>query len=502
MTPYETLSAQDQEAIASYIRHYASGNYYDGFLSLSKSLSYWNDAKQDYLYPLLGNNLTLSKSISIEITPQIVASKIAELHLTSSPFVQALTTRLREEVNPLEPLPAWYAALRSLFTNSDNLALGTYRGDSYSFTLNNQPFHLHKGERITKISHKLAEIYGLQDSYEPFRIGLSKATGEKVRESVLHLSIHPLDFMAMSDNNHGWTSCMRWRDEPGCYREGTLDCMNSPYALLAYLADEEDPMELPNGNFWNNKIWRELFIVHPELGIFGVKGYPYANAALESATVSWLRSLAEENLDWNFQNAEPIPYDNKGWNINENHYNLSINWDYMYDDTFTANTFHYACLLEGIDTCIALDLSGTVRCIICGDYLPENDNNSGMGVVCCDAHAGGNYCWNCGDRIHSSDGYEPLSNGEVVCIYCWENHAIYCPAQDEYCWDDDTVEVALVEDGCEYGDENWPTITFSYDSINYLDRSKFATSTAHRTPYGDYYLYASEVLKDATRRLW
>lgn len=504
------LTSQDREAITSYIRHYASNTYYCGPLDLDNvSLRYWREAKEQYLYPLLGNELHISKPIQLSVSRGEKVAKINKLALTAHPFVQSLReclgvdAREQRSDDAFATFPEWYSPLLNSFSWATTLASGTYNGEAYSFTLREQPFHLHKNERITKLGRKLAKIYNLQSDFEDFRIQLSKVTGEKVRDGVLHLSIHPLDFATMSDNNNGWTSCMRWREDPGCYREGTLDCMNSPYALLAYLEDADHPMPLPDGHSWNNKVWRELFIVHPEWGIMGIKGYPYANAALESETVSWLRSLAEENLDWGFVNEVPVPYTYpRGWMVGEHTYTANFTWNYMYDDTFSANTYHYACLLDGAQLQNNyFYFSGTVRCIICGDYLPDSEGD-GMGVVCCQEHAGHATCWNCGDWLRPSDDYETLGNGECVCQYCWDNHAIWCPAQEEYCWDDDTVEVALVEDGCEYGDEQWPTITCSYDYISHLPPREFAVRQAHRTGYRDYYLYVSEVIDENTRGLW
>ena len=42
----------------------------------------------------------------------------------------------------------------------------------------------------------------------------------------------------MSDNDYGWDSCMGWMNE-GEYRLGTVEMMNSPCIVVAYIDGEE-----------------------------------------------------------------------------------------------------------------------------------------------------------------------------------------------------------------------------------------------------------------------
>ena len=97
---------------------------------------------------------------------------------------------------------------------------------------------------------------------DKMRNEISEVTNQNVKKASFVLSIHPLDFMTMSDNNNGWQSCMSWQDE-GCYCMGTVEMMNSPYVVVAYLKAKND---MPIGSHysgytWNNKKWRELFII-------------------------------------------------------------------------------------------------------------------------------------------------------------------------------------------------------------------------------------------------
>ena len=128
----------------------------------------------------------------------------------------------------------------------------------------------------------------------------------------LCLSIHPMDYMTMSDNDNNWQSCMNWMNN-GDYRLGTVECMNSPYVLVAYLHNPNHSMSI--GPYeWNSKHWRELFIIHPEM-ISEVKGYCFQDENLTNTILMWIKELAHNNLDWDYDNDEinvtdtnPIPF--------------------------------------------------------------------------------------------------------------------------------------------------------------------------------------------------
>ena len=79
----------------------------------------------------------------------------------------------------------------------------------------------------------------LMESYDDFRCKHSVITNDKVVNSTLVFSIHPLDFMTMSDNRLNWESCMSWM-ENGCYSLGTVEMMNSNNVICVYLKSNTD----------------------------------------------------------------------------------------------------------------------------------------------------------------------------------------------------------------------------------------------------------------------
>jgi hypothetical protein len=96
------------------------------------------------------------------------------------------------------------------------------------------------GMKFMKALGKVVEAYNLdQEMFEEFRIAHSQILNDKKLSGRLCLSIHPLDYMTMSDNESDWGSCMSWR-EGGCYRRGTVEMMTSPVVVVAYLKSEID----------------------------------------------------------------------------------------------------------------------------------------------------------------------------------------------------------------------------------------------------------------------
>lgn len=76
-------------------------------------------------------------------------------------------------------------------------------------------------------------------------------------QGILGISVHPLDFLTMSENNCGWRSC---QSLDGDYRAATISYMMDDCTIVCYLRSEnlEHLQCLPDGMVWNNKKWRML----------------------------------------------------------------------------------------------------------------------------------------------------------------------------------------------------------------------------------------------------
>ena len=78
----------------------------------------------------------------------------------------------------------------------------------------------------------------------------------------------------MSTNDYNWNSCMDWTGS-GEYRRGTVEMMNSPMVICAYLKSDVQQMHF-NGYEWPSKKWRAWIVVNKD-AILCNRNYPYTN---------------------------------------------------------------------------------------------------------------------------------------------------------------------------------------------------------------------------------
>jgi hypothetical protein len=174
------------------------------------------------------------------------------------------------------------------------LATNRWDGDTFIVPFpDGTTFKVQHGTKVSKAIGKIAKAFEMpNEQFEAFRIACSQGMNQKEITGNLTLSIHPLDYMTMSDNSCCWSSCMSWI-EKGCYRQGTVEMMNSPMVIVAYITADDKVLKISSNQEWNSKKWRELFIVTPDI-ICNILGYPYRNANISQAAISLIKELAEE----------------------------------------------------------------------------------------------------------------------------------------------------------------------------------------------------------------
>lgn len=90
----------------------------------------------------------------------------------------------------------------------------------------------------------------------------------------LCLSIHPLDYITISENNDNWRSCHALDGE---YRAGNLNYMADKTTVIAYLKHKEDSVLERLGSLeWNSKKWRCLLFISEYNNMIAMgKHYPF-----------------------------------------------------------------------------------------------------------------------------------------------------------------------------------------------------------------------------------
>lgn len=439
MTPYEALTAQDKEYITEYIEKWGGIN---SPIKLKAPLDYilreWNKSKQT-LFNIFGEKLMLEKEIQVEDGDN---KKIREIN---------------NYLNSTNPGTDFINSVRKLFTFN-----GTYFEDTYAtynltqakqlftnrvakeFNYRNKDGKIVKvpeGAKVMRVLQKIAKEFDLPD-FEIFRNHISRITEIRKSKIKFTLSIHPLDYMTMSDNANGWESCMNWTQGPGSYRAGTIEMMNSPMVVVAYITTK--PYYPANTSIeWTSKSWRELIIVHPNT-ICSVKSYPYYNIAFDKALVNWLADLVEEKTEWRYNRKKPQENlescsDIKAWQDKEdkdNYFLLHFETNEMYNDF--GNTDNYGIFSinppDNKYRTSTINYSGLMTCMCCGENGYWSDDTE---TVICEDCEPSIYCCCCDERVNINDAIEV--DGEWVCEDCYNDlHRCMC-CEDAHFEDDLTL---------------------------------------------------------------
>lgn len=417
----------------------------------------WDIRKSEYLAKLFGGELKITKHLNYK-------KSYEELQEELSDMMQEYSHYGRAGRNGHEFTRAWNTYMyknRFSFTDDqengfrrlmsdDCLITNTY--DGYSFevdTREGKKFRINRGCKTSKALGKLADIFDLP-GWEDFRICHSQILNQRDLGGDLTISIHPLDYITMSDNTYGWESCMSWEQEGG-YRQGTVEMMNSRSVVIAYLSGN-DEMRIGD-DYWNSKKWRQLFVVDHNV-IAGVKDYPYHNENLGLEVVKWLKELAAQNLGWNYE--EIIAHDFGGRKIHldylpveKNNFALDFQNGAMYND-FGCLDHHWMCFSTDIDpeeihgsnqewrnTYLPIYYSGYSQCMICGELSPDMEDESCLACESCQDRLRCDCCGEITSETWSVDGMQ-------LCECCWEHRVRECMSCGEEHYDENLSPIFVI----------------------------------------------------------
>lgn len=283
----------------------------------------------------------------------------------------------------------------------------------------------------------------LQENIEQCRLQHSRILNTVTMKGDLCLSIHPLDYITASDNNYGWDSCMAWMSGDnhnlGEYRLGTVEMMNSPIVVVAYLEGKTPFYPVRDSRTWSNKKWREFFIVDRNI-ISSIRGYPYAAIDLEQIIIKKLAAMAESigypKYQEEVQSSTNVTIgEHKVCFVTDNMYNDAMVWEKQaicssdpIFETFDMDNDEYV-----------INYSGVPLCINCGRPFQRLSDEADK--VNCEECEGGTRCAECHALICEDDGdYFDIGTSTychscvAVCDLCQEtvpvrdSHSIYVEA--------------------------------------------------------------------------
>lgn len=153
-------------------------------------------------------------------------------------------------------------------------------------------------------------------------------------EGELCLSIHPLDFLSLSENDANWRSC---HSLDGDYRAGNLSYLMDSSTIIAYIKSPTD-RTIPRFPFpWNNKKWRNLLFFDDGFTmIFAGRPYPFESfAALKKIEeVLKILPLFKYTMDTGWQYSQVAGLQIKRYDPKS---------DSFYIETVDGNDFYTDC---------------------------------------------------------------------------------------------------------------------------------------------------------------
>ena len=280
-------------------------------------------------------------------------------------------------------------------------------------------------------------------------------------EGTLCFSVHPLDYLSISNNAHNWRSCHALDGE---YRSGNLSYMLDSSTIICYLKSRED-MEISHFPFkWNSKKWRMLlFFSDNHDALFAGKQYPCScdealNIIREKTIDVFLFDKKSDDDFWkiiygrsrtwshwhndvlkhpgykeNNEDAEPfyIAYrvlERKIYAQYEliKHGRHSL----MFDDLTSSSTYiPYYCWAEDVQHPITFSIGKQVPCLKCGESHLDitcsmQCGNCRSDYDCCDDNT--ITCECCGNSYHEDDIYWDEQLGCYLCEDCRDNQIVEC----------------------------------------------------------------------------
>ena len=284
---------------------------------------------------------------------------------------------------------------------------------------------------------------------------------EKV-EGYLCFSVHPLDYLSISENTLNWRSCHAL---DGDYCAGNLQYMTDHCTVVCYLkSDKETYIPRFNGIPWNNKKWRMLlFFNETQDMIFAGRQYPFnvttslpvIHDNLSSNILKYPEWLFHWS-DWTNNNISTIiepsisnTSDEIKILLNKKYYYVGGSEPLMSLDNLIVepkNSLFYNDLLNShfytepyymMKKPITINgkerakffIGTQIKCPCCGKNILKNSSE----LICTECiNKIGNtdlidiFCTRCGRRIEDNEWYVEDGHGESICRECTSNYTSIC----------------------------------------------------------------------------
>ena len=455
---FDYLTEEDNRKIKNYVHTFAVEE--ECYVGNEKYLSYWAENNKK-LFHLLGGKLVYKVPYEYIKSEDAIGKEIKNLIDKPEGDFDTFYDFINDKVGTNKWLQGFN--IRQFWNNHIYTENKIFEELNLHNDDNAKILKIPAGCKPIRALQKILTYYGADkekfDALERFRIALSMITNDKKVKGNLCFSIHPLDFMTMSDNASDWQSCMSWKHE-GCYRLGTVEMMNSNNVICVYIENEKTPLEFGEDDHkdtWNNNRWRQLFYCTKEIIVSG-KSYPYYNEQITKDALQILRTLAFENwhrtYEFGIERYRDMIHLGSLYRMENNRYwirtktqakkhNIIFDSKAMYNDMFNDNNYQgYWCVRNKVKKNTIISYSGKAPCLCCMETVTTGNHNyddfdedaynnrydNADSLVCNDCMRG-HLCDNCGRFFKTL--YEAKTPGDSFmhhyCAGCWSAKIKKCP---------------------------------------------------------------------------
>lgn len=310
------------------------------------------------------------------------------------------------------------------------------------------------GQKTSRIINAICKKYGI-DKHPEYNARFAKLADSlnpmQVKRTAL-LSVHPCDYLEMSNRNNSWSSCHCL--DNGEYHGGTLSYMNDGYSMIFYTVDDDVTEEF----YAAPKRTRQVFCYNSGI-LLQSRLYPQTD---DNESRDMYRNIVQRAI------ADCLQLPNL-WTLKREHDEVSRRIS-THDDSLHYRDYEYKVYRPNISLLKDADVGEddsilvghTAYCFDCA--RPVREPNATYCECCFDD--GYVTCERCGDRVHEDsahyiDGYYYCDNccsfcevcesytlsettevhgynGNIysVCPSCLEENYCYCENCDEYYHED------------------------------------------------------------------
>lgn len=281
----EMLSQVNIEGLERLILHLSNFDE-NSRINIREHLNNWAKNKS-HLYLAFGKKLKLEKEIELDFSGD-------------STYVKCLISKFYQEITQAK-------VKRFLKSCSNAEVIMNCLNRNVSF----ENVKFRAGDKISKCIGKILDLYDITPAEkDSILIKFSMLIqGVKAKGSAV-LSIDPVDYITMSENNSNWESC---HSMSGCYRTGPFAYLQDGSTAISYAKPKDDCVfTYGDGKTlaYSNKNWRQIVLFSKELKYATqLRQYPYTSQANQSTVANIVMNVLNAKSGLNYQIQSIDVYD-------------------------------------------------------------------------------------------------------------------------------------------------------------------------------------------------